>query len=129
MKMHTLADIPEKYYREIGDIVALTNSHLVSVDPKSKGMRRFLRRENLRNWYSTPQAPERAIEALTWALDHPDIPYPKIVDSEFSNQACLRLFRVFVDHLKHIHDEGPDMVHYDKDEPTNFIPADQWKPE
>ena len=117
--------IPEEYIPYLKTILHFT-FYISSVNAKKKSLGRFLRRDYLRKVVLDHQ--KQYLEALTWATEHPDHSYNELLSGiEFSNQDCLKLFQIFIDHIRVVHDEGPDIV-VDDPTPWKVIPYGEWKP-
>lgn len=123
--MQDTDNIPEAHIYYIEAILFFTHS-ISAVDAKKKSLQQYLRREYLRKL--TDGCQEEYIEALTWAIEHPQVSYRTLQPGiEFSNEACVKLFQIFLDHIRLVNDDGPDIV-VDDGEPIKVIPYDQWKP-
>lgn len=106
--MKTLDLIPSKYLLHLRTVLEVT-PYLTGIDEENGTVQRFIRRKHLKKLVRNDRV--ETLEALEWAQKHPHLPYRDLYDvGDFSNEDCVKLFKIFEKYVAHVDDEGPDLV-------------------
>ena len=106
--MQRLDQIPNQYLPYLMTVLEVV-PYLNGIDENNGTVQRFIRREHLKKLVRGDRV--EFLEALKWAEKHPDLPYRDLYDiDEFSNEECVKLFKIFAKYVEHVDDEGPDLV-------------------